>query len=64
MEELKRANEANKALSELAVKQDTENIFLKSENSLFREALNKIVETGDSRIAEKCLFEANELGQK
>ena len=64
MEELKRANEANKALSELAVKQDTENIFLKSENSLFREALTKIVETGDYRIAEKCLFEANELGQK
>ena len=64
MEELTRANEANKALSELAVKQDTENIFLKSENSLFREALNKIVETGDPRIAEKCLFEANDLGQE
>ena len=64
MEELKRANEANKALSELLIKQDTEKIFLKSENSLFREALNKIVETEDFRIAGKCLFEANELGQK
>ena len=64
MEELKRANETNKALSELAIKQDTDNIFLKSENSLFREALTKIVETGDSRIAEKCLFEVDELGQK
>ena len=64
MEELKRANETNKALSELLIKQDTEKIFLKSENSLFREALNKIVETEDFRIAEKCLFEANELGQK
>ena len=64
MEELKRANEANKALSELVIQKDTENIFLKSLNSLFIEALNKIVETGDSRIAEKCLFEANELGQK
>ena len=64
MEELKRANEANKALSELVIQKDTENIFIKSLNSLFREALNKIVETGDSRIAEKCLFEADELGQK
>ena len=64
MEELKRANEANKALSELVIQKDTENIFLKSLNSLFIEALNKIVETGDPRIAEKCLFEANELGQK
>ena len=64
MEELKRANEANKALSELVIQKDTENIFLKSLNSLFIEALNKSVETGDSRIAEKCLFEANELGQK
>ena len=64
MEELTRANEANKALSELVIQKDTENIFLKSLNSLFIEALNKIVETGDARIAEKCLFEANELGQK
>ena len=64
MEELKRANEANKALSELVIQKDTENIFLKSLNSLFIEALNKIVETGDSRIAEKCLFEANDLGQE
>ena len=64
MEELKRANEANKALSELVIQKDTENIFLRSLNSLFVEALNKIVETGDARIAEKCLFEANELGQK
>jgi hypothetical protein len=64
MEELTRANEANKALSELVIQKDTENIFLKSLNNLFREALNKIVETGDCRIAEKCLFEANDLGQK
>ena len=64
MEELTRANEANKALSELVIQKDTENIFLRSLNSLFVEALNKIVETGDARIAEKCLFEANELGQK
>ena len=64
MEELKRANEANKALSELVIQKDTENIFVKSLNSLYVEALTKIVETGDARIAEKCLFEANELGQK
>ena len=64
MEELKRANEANKALSELVIQKDTENIFVKSLNSLYVEALTKIVETGDARIAEKCLFEANELGQE
>ena len=64
MEELKRANEANKALSELVIQKDTENIFVKSLNSLYLEALTKIVETGDARIAEKCLFEANELGQE
>ena len=64
MEELKRANEANKALSELVIQKDTENIFVKSLNSLYVEALTKIVETGDARIAEKCLFEAIELGQK
>ena len=64
MEELTRANEANKALSELVIQKDTENILIKSLNNLYVEALTKIVETGDSRIAEKCLFEANELGQK
>ena len=64
MEELKRANEANKALSELVIQKDTENIFVKSLNSLYVEALTKIVETGDARIAEKCRFEAIELGQK
>ena len=64
MEELKRANEANKALSDLAIQRETRIIFLESLNSLYIEALNKIVETGDYRIAEKCLFEANELGQK
>tara|TARA_R110002110_G_scaffold117824_2_gene291010 strand:+ start:2003 stop:2197 length:195 start_codon:yes stop_codon:yes gene_type:complete len=64
MEELKRANEANKALSDLVIQQNTDSILIKSENNLFREALTKIVETGDYRIAEKCLFEVNELGQK
>lgn len=64
MEELKRANEANKALSDLVIQKDAENILIKSLNNLYVEALTKIVETGDFRIAEKCLFEANELGQK
>ena len=60
MEELKRANEVNKALSE----RDTRIIFLESLVSLLTEGLTRIDETGDARIAEKCLFEANELGQK
>ena len=64
MEELKRANEANKALSELAIQRDTRIIFLESLVSLLTEGLTRIDETGDTRIAEKCLFEANELGQK
>ena len=64
MEELKRANEANKALSDLVTQKDIENIFLKSLNSLYVEAIAKIVETEDFRIAEKCQFEAIELGQK
>ena len=64
MEELKRANEANKALSELAIQRDTRIIFLESLVSLLTEGLTRIDETGDARIAEKWLFEANELGQK
>tara|TARA_R110002110_G_scaffold12548_3_gene59435 strand:+ start:371 stop:565 length:195 start_codon:yes stop_codon:yes gene_type:complete len=64
MEELKRANETNKALSDLAVQRDTRIIFLESVVSLLAEGLTRIDETGDVRIAEKCLFEANELGQK
>ena len=64
MEELKRANEANKALSDLVIQKDAENILIKSLNNLYVEALTKIVETGDARIAEKCLFEANDLGQE
>ena len=64
MEELKRANEANKALSDLAIQRETRIIFLESLVSLLTEGLTRIDETGDARIAEKCLFEANELGQK
>ena len=64
MEELKRANEANKALSDLAIQRETRIIFLESIVSLLTEGLERIDETGDARIAPKCLFEANELGQK
>ena len=64
MEELKRANEANKALSDLAIQREPRIIFLESLNSLYVEAIAKIVETEDYRIAEKCQFEAIELGQK
>jgi hypothetical protein len=54
----------NSELSELVSQKSARIIFLESLLNLTIEGLKRIDETGDPRIAQKCLFEVEELGQK